>query len=95
MWFGEPPYQLVLASPVLKAQTTHIRPMRPPTMSKETKPMTMFWKRVKSSDQKTVCNKIKTAQMITADIDITVGINGFRSFSLIATYSVIGTNKCV
>ncbi|MCP8310660.1 MAG: hypothetical protein L6N94_04100 [Candidatus Methylarchaceae archaeon HK01M] len=75
----------MLDFPALKLQTTHIKPIRPPTIIKETKIIMIFWKRVNSIDQKIVCNNIKIAQLIPARIDITTGIKGFGSFFLMAT----------
>ncbi len=72
--------------PCLKAQTTHMRPMKPPTKTKESKIMTMFWKKVKSDDQNMVCSNIKIAQTIPATIVITIGINGLASFLVMTTH---------
>lgn len=79
----------ILHPAALKPQITHIRPIKPPTMMREIKPTTIFWKRVKSLDKKSVYHKMKTHQPMKARMDITTGtrISGF--LSLIETGSTI------
>lgn len=75
----------ILHPAALKPQITHIRPIKPPTMIREIKPTTIFWKRVKSLDKKSVYHKIKTHQPMKARIDITTGIRIPGFLSLIET----------
>jgi len=71
----------VLHPAALKPQMTHIRPMMPPTITREIKPTTIFWKRVKSLDKKSVYHRMKTHQLMNARIVTTNGIRipGFLS----------------
>jgi len=79
----------ILHPAALKPQITHIRPMKPPAMMREIKPTTIFWKRLKSLDRKSVYHRMKTHQPMKARIDITIGIRIPRFLSLIETGSTI------
>lgn len=85
-------YQQMLGSSYLKPQTIHTRPMRSPTIIKETTVIMMFWKKVKSMDQKRVNKRMKMSQPINASIDIAIGMVGFLSF--IVTQSVMKVYNC-
>ncbi len=77
------------ATPRLKAQTTHMRPMKPPTKTKESKIMTRFWNQSKSGDHNRTYSNMKIAQQITATIVTTIGMNGFASFLVIKTHFTV------
>jgi len=63
--------------------------MKPPTTTRESKIMTMFWNKSKSDDQNKIYSNMKIAQQITATIVTTVGMNGFASLLVIKTHFVV------
>ncbi len=72
-------YDQTLGSPYLMPQTIQPRPMRSPTMIKDTTVIMMFWKKVKSVDQKRVKKRIKISQPMNTSIDTAMGMIGFLS----------------
>jgi len=68
--------------PALNPHTTHTSPRKPPTMGREIRPTTMFWKRLKLLDQKNVYHRMKMHHPIPARMDVTIGMSGLGCFSL-------------